>query len=342
VKFQDYYEVLGLKRKASADEIKKAYRKLALKWHPDRHPPDARAGAEEAFKRISEAYEVLSDPEKRKRYDQFGQNWQQGQDFQPRPEDVRMSPEEFEQRFGRAGFSEFFEAVFGDQFGSRFERGDNSHRRFRHRGPDVRAELHLPVDDAIQGGKRRFEVPTLETCRRCGGVGFVDEHVCPSCAGVGRVHGKKTIDLTIPTDVHDGMTMRLKSLGEPGEGGGEPGDLYVTIRLASGDSYRLHGADLEGDVPITPWEGMLGARVEVDTPGGRFALRVAPQTLAGTKLRMKGKGLSDGKGGRGDFFAVIRYVLPATLSDRQRQLLAEMATAGPSDVSGGARKGGLA
>ena len=339
MKFQDYYEVLGVKREASADEIKKAYRKLALKWHPDRHPPEERPRAEEKFKRISEAYEVLSDSDKRQRYDRFGQNWQQGQDFQPGPDDVRMSPEEFERRFGHAGFSEFFESLFGDQFASKFERRGASHQRFRHRGPDVRAELQLSIDDAIQGGKRRFEVPTLETCRLCGGVGFVNEHVCARCAGIGRVHGRKTIDVTIPSDVHDGMTMRLKGLGEPGEGGGENGDLYVTIVLVSGDAYRVKGADLEGDVPITPWEATLGARVEVETPGGRFALRIPPQTRAGAKLRMKGKGLSDGKGGHGDFLAVVRYALPTAMSDRQRELLAEMAAAGPSAVSGGARKG---
>jgi curved DNA-binding protein len=340
VKFQDYYEVLGVARSASADEIKQAYRALALKWHPDRHKPEERDQAEERFKRINEAYEVLSDPEKRGRYDQFGQNWQHGEEFRPRPEDVRMRPEDFEQRFGRGGFSDFFASMFGDQFGAGFETRGRTHRRFRHRGADVRAELALGIEDAIAGGKRRFEVPTLETCRTCGGVGFANEHVCPSCAGMGRVHGRKTIEVAIPSDVRDGMTMRLKGLGEPGETGGETGDLYVTIHLASGDSYRLRDGDVEADTPVAPWEAILGARVHVQTPAGLFALRIPPETRAGTRLRMRGKGFSDGRGGRTDFYAVVRYALPPGLTERQRELLRDAAGAGPTAVSGGARREG--
>jgi curved DNA-binding protein len=340
VQFQDYYEVLAVARDASADDIKKAYRKLALKWHPDRHKVEDREKAEQEFKRVNEAYEVLSDPEKRKRYDRFGQNWQQGQEFQPPPEEARMSREEFERRFGRAGFSEFFETLFGDQFrGAGFERGESTHARFRHRGADVRAEVPLTVEDAMHGGKRRYDVPTTETCPRCAGVGFVAEHVCPTCAGIGRVHGTKTIDLAIPEDVRDGMTMRLKSLGQPGDGGGEPGDLYLTVRIVSDSTYRVSNGDVEGDVPVAPWEGEFGGRIEVETPGGRFALKIPPHTRAGTRLRMRGKGLADGKGGRGDFYALIRYELPASLSERQVELLRQMSNDGPSTVSGGARRG---
>jgi curved DNA-binding protein len=339
VKFQDYYEVLGVPRNASAEDIKKAFRKLALKWHPDRHKEGEREQAEATFKGINEAYEVLSDPEKRKRYDQFGQNWQHGQEFNPGPENVHMRPEEFEQRFGRGGFSEFFEAMFGDQFGHAFDRRQGqTHRRFRHRGADVRAELGLTVEDAIRGGKRRFEVPTVQTCPRCGGVGFIDDHVCPTCAGMGRVRGSKAIDLTIPADVRDGMTMRLKALGEPGEEGGEPGDLYISIRLVSDDSYRVSGSDVDADVPLAPWEALAGAKVEVQTPAGRVVLKIPPDTRAGARLRMRGKGLSDGRSGRGDFYAVIRLVLPASLSERQRELIREAGAASPTTVSGGARK----
>jgi curved DNA-binding protein len=339
VQFQDYYEVLGVGRDASAEDIKKAYRKLALKWHPDRHKPDDREKAEEQFKRINEAYEVLSDPEKRTRYDQFGRNWQQGQEFNPGPENVRMTPEEFERQFGRAGFSEFFETLFGDQLRGTFDRRGTTHRRFRQRGADVRAELRLTIEDAIRGGKRRFEVPTLETCRRCGGVGFIDEHVCPSCAGMGRVHGRKTIDLAIPDELRDGMTMRLKGLGEPGEEDGEQGDLYLTLRLVSDSMYRVSGNDVEGDVVVAPWEAVLGATVQVQTPTGLIALKSPPDTRAGARLRVRGKGLADGHGGRGDFFAVLRLALPPDLSARQRELLGEAANAGPSAVTGGARKG---
>ena len=338
MEFQDYYEVLGVSRDASADDVKKAYRRLALKWHPDRHEAGAREEAEGRFKRISEAYEVLSDPEKRSRYDRFGEHWRQGQEFQPGPDDVRMSPEDFERQFGRGGFSEFFESVFGDQFGRGFERTRSTHARFRHRGADVRADLELGIGDAIRGGKQRFVVPTMETCRRCGGVGFVGEHVCPTCVGIGRVRGRKTIDVTIPPDVRNGMTMRLKGLGEPGEQEGASGDLLVTIRLVADDTFRLRGADVEGDVPLAPWEAMAGTHVQVETPHGPVKLKIPEGTRAGSRLRVRGKGLADDRGGRGDFYAVVRLELPSDLSPRQRELLEEIAKAGPSTVRGGARK----
>ncbi|HZL98688.1 MAG TPA: DnaJ domain-containing protein, partial [Planctomycetota bacterium] len=179
MKFQDYYEVLGVPRAAGPEEIKKAYRKLALKWHPDRHKGASQKDAEERFKRISEAYEVLSDPEKRTRYDQFGQHWKHGQEFTPPPgaggRTRSMTPEEFEQLFGGSagGFSDFFTSLFGDQFRQASARGEGRHRRFRMRGADVQAELPLSVGEALAGGKRRFELPTTTPCPRCGGVGFL-------------------------------------------------------------------------------------------------------------------------------------------------------------------------
>jgi curved DNA-binding protein len=341
VKFQDYYEVLGVARNASADDIKKAYRQLALKWHPDRHPPEKRDEAEETFKRVNEAYEVLSDPDKRKRYDRFGEHWQHGQEFRPpEGEEVRMTPEEFERRFGHGGFSEFFESLFGDQFGRGFDQGARTHRRFRQRGADVRADLQLGIAAAVRGGKSRFEIPTSETCRQCGGVGFVEKHVCPRCVGVGRVHGRKTIDVTIPKNVYDGMTMRLKGLGEAGEMGGESGDLYLTIRLVSDGTYHAAGHDIEAELPLAPWEAFKGTKVDVRTPDGVVTVTVPPETRAGARLRLRGKGLSDGRGGRGDFYAVVQLVLPGNLDQRQRELLAELAETGPGAVSGGAREGG--
>ncbi|MFN2378163.1 MAG: DnaJ C-terminal domain-containing protein [Candidatus Binatia bacterium] len=345
MEFQDYYEVLGVTRTASADDIKKAYRKLALQWHPDRHPEGARDEAEVRFKRIAEAYEVLSDPEKRGRYDRFGQNWKQGDEFRPDGpggEGTRMTPEEFESAFGGSGFSDFFKQAFGEDLKRQYGQGPRRHRRYRHRGADVRAELALPIGAAITGGRSRFEVPATKPCDRCGGVGFVGEHVCPACVGVGRVHDRRAIDLQVPERVRDGMTMRLAGLGEAGEasgaGGeaGEHGDLYLTIRLVADDVYRLVGSDVEADLPLAPWEALLGAKVGVRTADGAVTVTVAPGSRAGTRLRLKGKGFDDGRGGRGDFYAVLRLALPE-LNERQRELMREVAEAGAAVPIGGAR-----
>jgi curved DNA-binding protein len=336
VEFQDYYEVLGVGRSAGADEIKKAYRRLALEWHPDRHPAEKRDAAEAKFKRISEAYEVLSDAEKRARYDQLGQNWQQGEEFRPRSGEARMSREEFEQQFGRGGFSEFFESVFGDQF-RRQASGTRSHRRFRVRGADIEAEMALGIGDAIRGGKRRFEIRGRKACDACGGVGFSGEHVCPSCVGVGTSPITRTIDLAIPERAYDGMVVRLRGLGEPGSEGAEAGDLLITLRIVSDATYRIGSDGTEADVPVAPWEATFGAEVAVHTPSGIVSLKIPAATKSGARLRLRGKGMAGADGKLGDFFAVIRIALPRELTPRQTELLRELGAAGAASVEGGAR-----
>ena len=343
MQFQDYYEALGLGRGATQDEIKKAYRQLALKWHPDRHKEGKRAEAEQRFKRISEAYEVLSDPEKRAKYDRFGEHWKQGEDFAPPPGTRTGNPEEFERAFGGHGsFSDFFASLFGDEMRRDFG-GERTHARFRQRGADVRAELALSATQAVQRGKSSFAIPAQSTCPRCGGVGFIGgngagstggtgsiggagrgEHVCPTCGGVGAVHSEKRIELTIPEGVRDGLELRLKGLGEPGERG-TSGDLYLTLRIVSDASYRVSGSDLEADLPVAPWDAFLGTRAEVRTPLGLATVTIPPETPAGTRLRLRGQGLSSAEGGRGDLQAVVRLVLPSNLSARQKELLRELA-----------------
>jgi len=331
VQFQDYYQVLGGERDAPAEAIKKAYRRLALKWHPDRNPD--KAEAESTFKRVSEAYEVLSDPEKRKRYDALGADWEQGQEFTPPSGARTMSREEFERAFGgRGGFSDFFSSLFGEQMGRDFGGAGQRrrHGRYRQRGADVRGELHLPATQAVHGGRQSFTFPTVAPCTRCGGVGFVGEHVCPTCAGVGRVQSQKTIDLALPADLRDGLALRLRGLGEPGEpaspgGTVEHGDLLLTLRIDSDERYRLDGADLESEVEITPWEALTGTRVEVRTPRGTATVSVPAETRAGARLRLRGQGFADGAGGKGDFHVVVRLALPARLTPRQRELLLELA-----------------
>jgi DnaJ-class molecular chaperone len=340
MRFQDYYELLGVSRDASPDDIKKAYRKLAMKYHPDRNVGPGAAEAEANFKRISEAYEVLSDPEKRSRYDRFGEHWQHGQEFQPPPGQRTMTREEFEQAFGGAGaFSDFFQSMFGD-LAARDLRGARArHPRYRHRGADVRAELELSPGQAIAGGTKSFEVPAEAACPRCGGVGFVANHVCPTCGGVGQVREHRQVELKIPADVRDGQMLRLRGLGGAGEHGGEAGDLLLTLRLRSDDVYRVHGSDIEADVSIAPWEAIDGTKIDVRTARGTAVATIPAGTSAGAKLRLRGQGFADGRGGHGDVVLVVRLALPDGLTDRQRALLREAARAGPSSVRGGAREG---
>ncbi len=340
MKFVDYYEVLGVARDADAEGIKKAFKKLALKWHPDRHAEGERATAEARFKQVNEAYEVLSDPEKRKRYDRFGQNWEHGQEFTPPGGGRTMGREEFENLFGGrrggGGFSDFFSSLFGDLYADQ-ARGPRRHARYAQRGADVRAELPLPLAEALRGGKQTFEVPARVGCPQCGSVGFVGEHVCPSCVGLGHLTQRRRVELKIPEDLRDGLVLRLRGLGEEAEEGGEPGDLHLTLRLVPSADHRLQGADVEADVPVAPWEAIFGAEVEVRTARGVARVKIPPDTRAGQRLRLRGQGLSDGRGGRGDFHAVVRLALPEPLDERQRELLAELARGEARSVHGGAR-----
>lgn len=341
MKFQDYYEVLGVPREADADGIKKAYRKLALAWHPDRHTGEGAAAAEAKFKTISEAYEVLSDPEKRAKYDRFGEHWQQGQDFEPPPSQRSMSREEFEAAFGGGGgFSDFFQEIFGGDFRRDFGGGGpQRHRRYRQRGADVRAELALSVGEALRGGKRSFELPVRFACPSCAGTGFLERHVCPTCGGVGQVHHPKQVELTLPKEPRDGLEMRLKGLGEAGDGGSESGDLYLVLRLADDDDYRVRGRDLEARVVLTPWEAIAGTKLDLRTARGVVTVTIPPDTRAGKRLRLRGQGFAGGKGGHGDCQVRVELDLPRTLSAQQSDLLVQLGELGGAPASLGARQG---
>ena len=294
VKFRDYYEVLGVPRTATAEEIKRAYRQLARKHHPDLQPAGERARAAERFKEINEANEVLSDPEKRAKYDALGENWKGGMDFTPppgggwRPADVS----DFEDA---GGFSDFFSSLFGGTAGQ----SGRGNVRVVMPGSDVEAELPVTLEELLRGGKRRI---TLQN---------------------------RSLDVEIPRGARDGTVLRLGGQGGPGIGGGPPGDVYLHLRLVPHPRYRVAGDDLELDLPLTPWQAALGAEVKIETPDGTVTLKVPPGSQSGRRLRLRGRGLPRGDGSRGDLYAVVRIVVPERLTAAEREAYEALKRASP-------------
>ena len=304
VKFRDYYEVLGVPRTAPADEIKRVYRQLARKHHPDLQPPADRAKASEQFKEINEAYEVLSDPDKRAKYDALGADWKSGMDFTPPPgagAGPRSSPgggwttvdassfEGMDDDLG--GFSDFFSSIFGQGGArSRGRRGARGGVRMTMPGPDIEAELPVTVEELLRGGKRRISLD-----------------------------GGRQLDVEIPKGARDGTVLRLAGQGGQGINGGPPGDIYLHVRVAPHPRYRVIGDDLEVDLPLWPWQAVLGGAVRIDTPDGQVALTIPSGTQSGRRLRLRGRGLPRADGGRGDLYAVVRIVVPERPSAAERE-----------------------
>jgi curved DNA-binding protein len=290
VKFQDYYQILGVPRTASEADIKKAYRKLARKHHPDFNPNNKQA--EDKFKQVQEAYEVLSDADKRKRFDQLGANWKNGAEFTPPPNWEHM---DFGDIFGQAsrgrtrqgptggagGFSEFFEALFGGMGGLGRQAGE------------AEAEMSLPLEDMHLGTTRRLAVRIGNT--------------------------QKSIEVRIPPGARDDSRIRV-----PG-GGLNGGDLFVRLKMEPDHRFTVKGDDTESDIAITPWEAALGNPVEVETLDGKTEIRIPPGIGSGQKLRLKGHGLNMRGGGRGDHFVKIKIVVPKTLTDDEKRLFQELA-----------------
>jgi curved DNA-binding protein len=303
VKFRDYYEVLGVPRTASADEIKRAYRRLARKHHPDLQPATERARAAERFKEINEANEVLSDSAKRAQYDALGPAWKSGMDFTPpgarRPADYASEGEDL------GGFSDFFSSLFGRSTG----RADGGNVRIVLPGSDVEAVLPVTLEELLRGGRRQIDLP----------------------AG-------RSLEVEIPLGAREGTVLRLAGQGEPGIGGGPPGDLYLHVRLVPHPRYRVTGEDLEIDLPLWPWQAVLGSEVRIETPDGPVTLSVPAGTQGGRRLRLRGRGLPHGKEGRGDLHAVVRIVIPERPSTAERAAYESLkqAAAAPADRPAGA------
>jgi DnaJ-class molecular chaperone len=323
VKFRDYYEVLGVKREASADEIRKAYRRLARKHHPDVNPNDA--SAEDRFKEISEAYDVLSDPDKRAKYDRLGEQWKAGADFTPPAGwEAYGGYPDLDDLFGNrgtgggGGFSDFFESLFG---GRRAGRQGPSPRR----GSDVEAELSLTLEEAHRGARRTLQLQTTERCQQCGGAGATSEGVCPACRGAGVVPRPKTLDVNIPKGARDGAVIRLTGKGEPGRNGGAAGDLYLRIRLDPHPRFVVVGdADVQVEAKVTPWEAVLGAKIQVHLLDGPVEVTVPAGSQGGQRLRLRGQGLNRRRGERGDAFVRLAIAVPRKPTDEERKLFEQL------------------
>ena len=306
VRYKDYYKTLGVTRDASQDELRKSFRKLARKLHPDvNKEPDA----EDRFKEINEAYEVLKDPGKRKRYDALGGRWQDGQEFQAPP-----GFEHFQQQFGGQGFrggfegvSDFFDTLFGGQApqaggpmgGPHIRRGPPAAK-----GRDIEAPIEVSLDEAFRGTTKKLELESRDRRR-------------------GMVQDRKSYDVTIPKGVVDGSKIRLAGQGSPGPGG-HNGDLFLRVKLAKHPRFRVDGRDVETNLEITPWEAALGAEVEVVTLDGTVTLTLPAGVAGGKRLRLRGKGLPKPGGKNGDMFARIVIVVPKTLTDEERALFEQL------------------
>jgi curved DNA-binding protein len=329
VKFKDYYEILGVPRTASQDDIHRSFRKLALKYHPD--VAKDKTNAEERFKEINEANEVLSDPEKRKKYDALGANWKQGEEFRPPPDWQEQfgrraggegTPTDFEFHFGGTGFSDFFENFFGMHGGgvgsSYREAGDGD--AFTQRGRDVEADIMVTMEEALRGSTRAVSLRRLVPCDKCGGTGRLNKKICPACKGKGQVARTETYQVKIPVGVYEGQLLRLSGQGEHGAVDGQSGDLFLRIRFAKHPGYRVENDNLYCDLDVAPWDAVLGTTVSIPLLDGHANLKIPAGTRNGQRFRLRGKGIPQRGGGRGDLFAIVRVQVPERVGERERAL----------------------
>jgi DnaJ-class molecular chaperone len=326
--FKDYYAILGVPKNAAEKDVKSAYRKLARKWHPDANPKNPKE-AEEKFKEISEAYEVLGDPEKRKKYDVLGPNWQQAaqQAEQQRRYRTTVGGEEFEFDFGGAGapsgFSDFFD-VFFSGIGRRQTAGG---RGIERRGQDLETTIELGLRDVYSGGTKAVSLQIEDVCPRCHGTGTEAGHLCPQCHGTGRILLNKRFEVTIPRGIGEGQRIRLAGQGGAGINGGPNGDLFLVVHLHDDPTYKRKGDDLYVDLPVSIYDLILGGEVNVPTLSGEVAMKIPAGTQNNRLLRLSGRGMPRVKDqGSGDEYVRLIGQLPQNLSEKEKKLFKELAS----------------
>lgn len=319
--YKDYYAMLGVAKSASEKDIKSAYRRLARKWHPDANP-NSQKEAEEKFKEISEAYEVLGDPQKRRKYDMLGSDWQQAAQQAEAQRQYRTQFEhegfDFGGFGGGSGFSDFFDLFFSG-IGRRPPATSVADR-----GQDIETTLHLGLRDAFEGGKKNVSLQLEDRCPRCHGNGTERGKLCSQCHGTGRVVVNKRFEVTIPRGIADGQRIRLAGQG----GTGTPnGDLYLVVSIDEDGTYRRKGDDLYVDLPVSLYDLVLGSEVKVPTMSGQVAMTIPEGTQNNRLLRLAGKGMPKVKGGgAGDLYVRLIGQLPQQLSEKERNLFKELAS----------------
>ncbi|HEU4683077.1 MAG TPA: DnaJ C-terminal domain-containing protein [Nitrospira sp.] len=327
---RDYYQVLGVPRSASADDIKKAFRKLARQYHPDLHSGAKKAEMEKKFKELNEAHEVLSDPEKRKKYDQYGADWEQAEAFEKARQQAGARGFEGARGFGFGreasgdfGGAEQFSDFFENLFGGRGRAGTG--RGFAMPGEDLETEVDLTLREVLTGVTKRITLREPQPCATCQGSGTLRGRPCPTCQGTGMTTESKTIEVKIPAGVQDGTRVRVAGKGQPGMNGGKRGDLYLHVVIPPDPIFRRQGADIHVSLPVYPWEAALGAEVMAPTLAEPVKVKVPPGSRAESKLRLKGKGLPSATGGHGDLFLTLHIVMPPLVNEEERTLYERLA-----------------
>ena len=324
---KDYYQILGVSRNASEKEIKQAYRRLARKHHPDLNPNDK--SAEATFKEINAAYEVLSNPEKRKKYDQFGEQWEYADQFAKSsgPGRVRRDFSRGDTTFeygDLSGFGDIFSSLFGDS-------GIGSRMRGPRRGQDIESPIEVTLEEAYHGSTRLMQLQTEEPCTACGGTGRVGNRVCTICNGAGGKVIPKRLEVKIPAGVRDGSRIRIAGEGGPGRAGGNKGDLYLVVKLLPHKLFERKGDDIYTEVSVPLATALLGGEVRLPTLNGNLSLKIPVETQNSKVFRLAGKGMPQlGNNKYGNMFAKVKVVLPTNLTEEEKKLFERLRSLRPT------------
>lgn len=339
IEYKDYYEILGIDREAGDEEIRRAFRKLARTFHPDKTGNNAEA--ESRFKEINEAYEVLGDPDRRRRYDEFHHSWQTSPSADEawrnfagaRVPGAAGRAEHF--TFSGAGFSEFFDQLFAEEPGPSTGRPREEEPSLRSRreveeqtdgrGDDLESDIRVSLEDVANGATRSITMKRLVRCRKCFGLGQYNAHPCEECSGRGSTLQNDTFAVKIPRGIREGAFLRVPRRGEEGANGAPPGDLYLKVCYAGHPDFQIENGQVVYDLEVAPWEAVLGSSVNIPTPAGSATIRIPAGTQNGSKLRLRGRGLPTAEGDFADLFVRVKVQVPKSASENERPLWEQLA-----------------